>query len=271
MRMNMGTIQGGSDSLLSQFLKDFGNTLLEKYKPKAILVFSAHWETYEERLVTDYGDSNPLLYDYYGFPKEMYEFKYESRGDQALSQRVVELFKQAGLKARTTTVKESRGQCGSNRFREADSGLDHGVFVPFIHMFPNPQIPIVQASIDSSLEPEDEWKIGQSVTALRDEGILILSGGLTIHTFRDRSAFNPDTAAPMYHEFLQEFHKAALVEDDAQRKKDLFALARHPTFRKAHPREDHFVPLYIGAGAGEKGKTLLLEGMYGTGTIAFGL
>jgi hypothetical protein len=35
--------------------------------------------------------------------------------------------------------------------------------------------------------------------------------------------------------------------------------------------QDHFVPLYIAAGAGEDGEAKLLSGMYGAITVAFGL
>jgi hypothetical protein len=35
--------------------------------------------------------------------------------------------------------------------------------------------------------------------------------------------------------------------------------------------QDHFVPLYIAAGAGEDGETKLLSGMFGAITAAFGL
>lgn len=62
---------GGSRGPLAQFLDDFGPALLKKYQPKGIVVFSAHWETGKERLVTDYGETNPLLYDYYGFTPEV--------------------------------------------------------------------------------------------------------------------------------------------------------------------------------------------------------
>jgi aromatic ring-opening dioxygenase catalytic subunit (LigB family) len=37
---------GGPRGPNAQFLKDFGKTLVEKYNPKAIVVFSAHWETH---------------------------------------------------------------------------------------------------------------------------------------------------------------------------------------------------------------------------------
>jgi len=40
----------GPDGPLAKFLSEFGPTLLKKYKPKGIVVFSAHWETTGERL-----------------------------------------------------------------------------------------------------------------------------------------------------------------------------------------------------------------------------
>lgn len=102
---------GGPGGPLSKFLSVFGPMLLEKYKPKAIVVFSAHWETARERLgetsrfrvsfaglahrvvaVTDY-EENPLLMDYYGFPPALYQLKFKSRGNTSLAQRVVDLYK----------------------------------------------------------------------------------------------------------------------------------------------------------------------------------
>lgn len=47
--------------------------------------------------MTDYGDENPLLMDYFGFPPALYEIKFKSRGDSALSQRVVQLYKDVSL------------------------------------------------------------------------------------------------------------------------------------------------------------------------------
>jgi aromatic ring-opening dioxygenase catalytic subunit (LigB family) len=39
---------------------------MDKYKPKAVVIFSAHWEAEEHYLVSDYEGRNPILYDYYG-------------------------------------------------------------------------------------------------------------------------------------------------------------------------------------------------------------
>lgn len=121
--------------------------------------------------------------DYYGFPPELYQLKFKSRGDSALSHRIVDLYKnachslfckgctdqlslQAGQKARTTSVLESRGQDGRGF---SGPGLDHGVFVPFRIMFGEEftEIPIVQVSIDSSLDPAKNWELGKAVADLR--------------------------------------------------------------------------------------------------------
>ncbi|KAG7086667.1 hypothetical protein E1B28_002607 [Marasmius oreades] len=260
----------GPTGPLANFLRDFGPTLLKKYNPKGIVVFSAHWETLGERLVTDYGDENPLLMDYYGFPEALYQLKFKSRGDSTLTKRVVQLFKDAGYLTRTTTKLEPRGEDGRGF---PGPGLDHGVFVPFRIMFGEEftDLPIVQASIDASMSPEGNWKIGKAVAELRKDGILVLAGGLPIHNLRDFSCFHPDTAQPLYHEFHKAIVDAVQIPEDESRKRALMALTAHRGFRLANPREDHFVPLYVAAGAGEQGRVSVLNGLFGMATVAFGL
>jgi len=226
-------------------------------------------KTTEERLVSDYPE-NPLLMDYYGFPPELYQLKFKSKGDSKLAQRVVDLYKQAGQKARTTTVAEHRGEDGRGFM---GPGLDHGVFVPFRIMFGEDftEIPIVQVSIDSSLDPKKNWELGKALASLREEGILILSGGLTAHNLRDRSSFSPDTAHAMHKEFDQAIHEAVGIDSAEERKQAMFGLTKHAGFRASHPREDHFVPLYVAAGAGEGGEVRTILDLYGLASFAFGV
>lgn len=255
---------------LAHFLKDFGPALLEKYKPKGIVVFSAHWETSHERLVTDYGAENPLLYDYFGLSPELYKPQFKSRGDSALAERVVELYKQAGQRARLSPTTEKRGRDGRGFH---GPGLDHGVFVPFRIMFGEEftDIPIVQVSIDASMRPDTNWALGKAVAQLRAEGILVLSGGLVLHNLRDSESFAPQTARPQHHAFNDAVVAAAGVKDETARKEALVNLTKHAGFRACHPREDHFVPIYVAAGAGEGGEAKLIADIYGCTTIAFGL
>jgi 4,5-DOPA dioxygenase extradiol len=123
---------------------------------------------------------------------------------------------------------------------------------------------------------------------LRDEGILILSGGLTAHNLGDRSSFSPDTARAVHKEFDQAIHEAvgidsvgdiafqentkADIEPKAEeRKQAMFRLPKHRGFRASQPREDHFVPLYVAAGAGERGEVRTMLDLYGLASFAFGV
>ncbi|KAJ7470332.1 Extradiol ring-cleavage dioxygenase, class III enzyme, subunit B [Mycena latifolia] len=261
---------GGPTGPLAKFLKDFGPALLKKYQPKGIVVFSAHWETSSERLVTDYGDENPLLYDYYNFAPELYELKFKSKGDSALSKRVVELYAEAGQLARLSPKLENRGSDGRGF---SGPGLDHGVFLPFRIMFGEEftDIPIVQVSIDSSMSPEKNWALGKAVSKLREEGILVLSGGLVVHNLRDLASFAPQSAKPLHKEFDKAMLAAVSVPDETERKQAMVNLTKHAGFRACHPREDHFVPLYVAAGAGEGGDAKVIADIYGCETVVFGL
>jgi len=259
----------GPSGPLASFLKVFGPALLKKYNPRAVVVFSAHWETSSERLVTDYGDENPLLMDYYGFPPELYQLKFKSKGDKSLAEQIVRLYKEAGQFARTTSKLESRGSDGRGF---EGPGLDHGVFVPFRVMFGEDfDIPVVQVSIDSDMTPESNWKLGQIVKSLREENVLVLSGGLTIHNLRDFSSFDPKTAKPIHHSFHKALIDALQVPDAQDRKKALYDLPKHAGFRACNPREEHFVPIYIAAGAAEDENVKILNGLYGIPTVAFGV
>ncbi|GAA6043180.1 hypothetical protein JCM8097_008714 [Rhodosporidiobolus ruineniae] len=268
---SIGDIQGPTGPL-AVFLTDLGPALVEKYKPKAVVVFSAHWETPNGGgVVTDYGEENPLLMDYFGFPDELYQVKFKSSGDHAVAERVVSLLKAAGLPSRLTSKLEPRGEDGRGF---VGPGLDHGVFVPFKLMFnDSAPVPIIQVSLASSLRPEDEYRLGAALEPLRSEGILLISGGLTVHTFRDFNSFSPKTAKPQYRDWERSIVEAAAVEDPSKRKSALFSLIHHPMFRAAHPREEHFIPIYTAAGAADAagGRARTVCGLWGAKTIVFGV
>jgi len=250
---------GGSRGPNAQFLRDFGKTLMEKYNPKAIVVFSAHWETNGHIEVMGY-ERNHLLYDYYNFPEEMYRVKFESRGSPAVASRIVELLRKNNIMTRT--LRQGRG-------------LDHGVFVPFKLMFPTPcPIPIIEVSMDGSLDPQRLIELGRALMPLRDEGVAILAGGLTIHTFKEWNAWDPKTAPQGFKDFEKAIIDSVKNATSAdERNENMKELVHHPFFRRAHPREEHFVPIYIaaGAGSGEEDGAHVLADIHSAITIAFGV
>jgi len=260
----------GPSSRLAKFLVDFGPALLSKYNPKAILVFSAHWETDDEILVTDYGNDQPLLMDYYGFSEDLYQVAFHSNGDSSISNRVVDVLNHAGIKARRTLRTEPRGIDGRGFH---GPGLDHGVFVPFKFMFGDSfsKVPIIQASICGNLDPIANFNLGNAVSRLRSEGVLILSGGLTIHNLRNLDTFSEPTAESKLRSFHDAIFEAVEKIDPDQRKNSLIELVKHPGFSNAHPRAEHFIPIYIAAGAGGMGKAKILNAQYAAATIVFGL
>lgn len=263
----------GPEGDLAKFLCDFGLALRAKYKPKGIVVFSAHWETIGVRHVTDYGDNNPLLMDYFGFEPYYYQQTFESKGNRALAERVVLLYKEAGDEAKLSGVRENRGWDGRTSPPRQGPGLDHGVFVPFKLMFGDKvdDVPIIQVSIERSGDPEQNWAVGRALSKLREEGILILAGGLTVHNLHDRKQFSEKSASPNVTMFDQAITAAASKSHLGERKQSLFDLMKHDGFAQAHPSAEHFVPLYVAAGAGEEGGVQVVSAIYSAPTIAFGI
>lgn len=106
-----------------------------------------------------------------------------------------------------------------------------------------------------------------------DEGVLIISGGLTVHTFEDFSAWEASTADAQYLDLHASILKAieSPGKSEEERNAALVSLVKHPSFRRAHPREEHFVPIYVAAGAGGQGSPKLLCSEYGIVTAAFGV
>ena len=198
--------------------------------PKAILVVTAHWEADS---FTVQGNPQPgMIYDYGGFPPETYQLRYPAPGDTLVADRVVELLAAAGLP----------------HDRDDQRGFDHGTFVPMHVMFPDADVPVVQLSILRSFDPELHLAAGRALAPLRDEGVLIVGSGLP--SYHDLSNMGPSSEEPskLFDEWLTET-VVDTIGDDRWKRLANWELA--PAARRAHPREDHFIPLLVAAGAAE--------------------
>lgn len=213
---------------LRQFLESLPNTLPEP--PKAILLVSGHWET--DGFAFTGAPQPPLIYDYYGFPPHTYALRYDAPGAPSLAARAAALLKEAGLKATL----------------DAERGFDHGVFVPLKVAWPDADVPIVEMSVDRSLNPALHLAAGQALAPLRDEGVLIVGSGMSFHNmraYRDPSAMAPSA---QFDDWLYQVVEAA----PSARERALGEWDTAPMARFAHPREEHLLPLMVAAGASEE-------------------
>ena len=195
-------------------------------RPTAVLVISGHWEAAEPTL--NVARAPGLLFDYQGFPEHTYRLTYPVPGAPQLAPRVRSLLAGAGF---TSAVDEQRG-------------LDHGVFVPFLLIYPHADVPIMQLSLQHSLDPALHLKMGRALAPLRDEGVLIVGSGMSYHNLRAMYLPSGADAAASFDAWLAE-----AVRDPATRDAKLTAWRSAPGGREAHPREEHLIPLMVAAGA----------------------
>ena len=198
-------------------------------RPRAVLVASAHWETAVPMLT---GNPKPeTVHDFGGFPEELYQIRYPAPGAPELAAEAVTLLKGAGIAA------------GINGCR----GLDHGAWVPLRWLYPDADIPVVQVSLQPELGPARHVELGRALAPLADDDVLIIGSGHATHNLGDWMG-NPRRQEPLryaqafadwLHERLAAHDTAALVD----------YRARAPEAARAHPSEEHYLPLLVAWGA----------------------
>jgi len=196
-------------------------------RPTAILMISAHWE--DAPLAIGATETVPLYYDFWGFEQRYYEVTYPAPGAPELAAKVRGLLRDA-----TNPVQDV-----------PDRGLDHGAYVPLKEMYPNADIPVLQISMPT-LDPERLMAIGRKLKPLRDEGVLIVGSGFFTHNMR--AARFDGGVYPFTVEF-DEWGRQVLGAGDVDALLDFQHKA--PDARLAHPRTEHFAPLFVALGAGE--------------------
>lgn len=212
------------DSVYTKFLNSLGHSI----KPKAIVVFTSHWTT--QTLTISASDSiYDTMYDFYGFPEELYKIKYPAKGSSTIASRIQNKFMASGIEAKT----------------DLKRGLDHGAWTLLMHLYPEANIPVVQVSINYNLSIENQIKIGSVLKELCDEDILILGSGNTVHNLRlvDFNSNSIDSWAKEFDDWLI----------DKIENKDFNALNNYrkyaPNVNLAVPTADHLVPLFIALGS----------------------
>jgi 4,5-DOPA dioxygenase extradiol len=257
-------------------LQKIGREITQKVKPKAVVVFSAHWQGERDVIEINTSENTELIYEYllfshqtrtmltldsfYGFPANYYKETYPNKGSPEIAQKVIDSLTAAGIKSH-----------GMRR------GLDHGVWASFKVAFneeTNPlNVPVVQVSLFDTEDPAQHITLGRAVTRLRDEGIQIIVSGMAVHNLRDLR-WGQQGVKPYAKSFDEALREAVETESEAEREEKLVELLKRPDARPAHPSFEHLLPIHVGAGAAgsDKGKRLwtLAEGSFSWAQFRFG-
>ncbi|RZA30245.1 MAG: dioxygenase [Proteobacteria bacterium] len=217
-------------------------------RPDAIVILSPHWMTRGEISVTA-SAAPATIHDFGGFPDALYQIQYPAPGAPALAAQIVEMLQEAGWKSRL----------------DANRGLDHGAWVPLRYLVPDADIPVVQVSMPASLDTRDAWKLGQALKPLRDMNILIVASGSLTHNLYEFRGATPHGA--QYVKDFAAWTAKTLASGDLDQLLDYKQYA--PSAERAHPTDEHYLPLFIALGAaGETYETRVLEGGVTYGVLA---
>jgi 4,5-DOPA dioxygenase extradiol len=218
------------DELWTSQLAAWGSALP---RPRNVLMVSAHWENAPLSLSATQ-EAQPLVHDFWGFPQKYSTVTYDAPVAPGLALEV------EGLVGDLVP--------GGVR-RDETRGLDHGAYVPLVEMFPEADVPVVQMSMPT-LDPGRLFELGRRLAPLRDQGTLIVGSGFTTHNL---AWFNPqlgaDVAPPTPSAEFDHWAAEALERGDVDAVLDFER--RAPAAREAHPRTEHWAPLYLSLGAAD--------------------
>ncbi|QDF27737.1 DODA-type extradiol aromatic ring-opening family dioxygenase [Halarcobacter anaerophilus] len=212
-------------------------------KPKFILVISAHWVTNNLKIL--YKQNPSLIYDFYNFPKELYELTYDAAGSLEMSDKIIEL-----LNSHNIEIEKDMSR----------NGFDHGVWLPLRFMYPKAEIPVIQLSLPYT-NVSDLYNIGNALQGLREDTLIIASGAMT-HNLRDISWEEPNEIK----RYAKDFRDWMVEKLENGKYRQLLNFSQEAPFvQHNHPTLEHLLPLFIALGSSKSkiGKSLHNVFMYG--------
>lgn len=207
-------------------LQAFGAAL--RPQVRGVVLMSPHWMSRGPAVMT-----NPLpatWHDFGGFPQPLYELQYPAAGDPALAQQVLDLLAAQGLDAQP----------------DAQRPLDHGAWVPLMHLFPKADVPVVQVALPARFGAREVLAMGEALAPLREQGILVVGSGSMTHNLAEFFGGQRE-AAPYVLEFSRWIETAVTTGSVAPL---LNYLHEAPHAQRSHPTDDHFLPIFFALGAG---------------------
>ncbi len=209
-------------------LTRWGAALRTQYPSlRGVLIMSPHWMAPGARVTT--GEHPATLHDFGGFPPALYALQYPAPGSPALAREVLDLLQAAGIAAEG----------------DAKRPFDHGAWVPLMHLFPQADLPVVQLALPQHAGPAEVYALGAAVQSLRSHGVLVVGSGSMTHNLGE--FFGGAREPASYVLAFARWIEAALARRDVAALLDYRRLA--PQAERAHPTEDHFLPLFFALGA----------------------
>ena len=214
---------------------------------QAVLIVSPHWQTRAIRVMSTAAPAT--MHDFSGFASELYRLQYPAPGHPEFAAQAGELLAAAGFTAGL----------------DPQRALDHGAWVPLRYLFPDAEVPVFQVSMPLTLDTAGALRLGRALAPLRERGVMIAgSGGMTHNLMEFRQA--GAAPAPYVDEF-RTWVRAAVVDSEIDRVVGYRGLAPHAA--RAHPSEEHFLPLLVALGARSDGEAAqVIEGGVAHGMLS---
>ena len=194
---------------------------------KAVLVVSPHWQTRELQVLTT--PRPETVHDFGGFPAALYQLQYPAPGHPELALQALQLLTQAGWAVTA----------------DAKRGLDHGAWVSLWHLLPKADIPVFQVSLPHSLDAAGALALGRALAPMRESGVMLVGSGSLTHNLHDLQS--PAAPAAAYAVEFARWIRQAVTRADTEALLDYRRLAPHA--ERAHPTQEHFLPLLVALGA----------------------
>ena len=209
-------------------LTQWGASLKAQYPGlRGVVIMSPHWMARSAQVMT--GPQPATWHDFGGFPPALYELQYPAAGSPTLAQEVLGLLRTAGVAARGDTARP----------------FDHGAWVPLMHLFPQADVPVVQVALPVGAGPAEVYALGAALRSLRSQGVLVVGSGSMTHNLAEFFGGEREPA-PYVLEFSR-WIESALARGDMKALLNYRSEAPHAS--RAHPTEDHFLPIFFALGA----------------------
>ncbi len=202
-------------------------------KPRAILMVSAHWET--TGVEVSLAEKPAMIYDFYGFPDEMYQQVYPAPGAPDIAASLLQAKLSQQIRA------------------DHSQGLDHGAWCVLMRLFPKADVPVFQFSLSRNMNAADHFALGQELRQLREQGVMIIGSGNITHNMRSWQQDYRMGRTHIVHDWAKYFDAQITERIDTG---EYRALADYHQYGRAAqmsvPTPEHYLPLlYVVASAYE--------------------